>query len=85
MARDNGGAYEAAHKHASIQGCVSSDATGLSLRNEKDRKIYALGGDSAGLSPGRHIRATGKRTKDSAGKLIFQVQKVTKDLGTCQP
>jgi hypothetical protein len=77
--------YRGTHKHASIQGCVTSDQNGLSLRNDKDKKTYFLGADSAALRPGQHVALTGKKRKDSSGKLIFEVQKLKKDLGECQP
>ena len=77
--------YRFTHKHASIQGCVTSDQNGLSLRNEKDKKTYFLAGDSATLKSGQRVALSGKKPKDPSGKLIFQVQKLTKDLGTCQP
>ena len=77
--------YRGTHKHASIQGCVTSDQNGLSLRNDKDKKTYFLGGDSAALRPGQHVALSGKRTKDTSGKFIFQVQKMNKDLGECRP
>ena len=77
--------YRGAHKHAAIQGCVVSDENGLSLRNDKDKKTYFLAGDSAGLRPGQHVALNGKKTKDSSGKFIFQVQKLRTDLGECQP
>lgn len=77
--------YRGTHKHTSLQGCVTSDQNGLSLRNDKDTKTYFLGGDSAALRPGRHVALSGKKRKDSSGKLIFQVQKLNKDLGECQP
>lgn len=77
--------YRGTHKHASIQGCVTSDQNGLSLRNDKDKKTYFLAGDSAALRPGQNVALSGKKTKDSSGKAIFQVQKLKKDLGECQP
>lgn len=77
--------YRGTHKHALIQGCVTSDQNGLGLRNDKDKKTYFLGGDSAALLPGQHVALSGKKRKDSSGKLIFEVQKLNKDLGECQP
>jgi hypothetical protein len=75
--------YRGAHKHASIQGCVSSDENGLVLRSEKDKKTYTLAGDSGTLKSGQRVALRGKKTKDSSGKLIFQVQKLAKDFGAC--
>lgn len=77
--------YRATHKHASIEGCVISDQNGLSLQNEKDKKTYPLAGDSATLKAGQKVALNGKKVKDSTGKLTFQVQKVTKDYGACNP
>lgn len=77
--------YRGTHKHALIQGCVTSDQNGLSLRNDKDKKTYFLAGDSAALRSGQHVALSGKKTKDPSGKLIFQVQKLKKDLGECPP
>jgi hypothetical protein len=77
--------YRAAHKHASIQGCIATDQNGLSLQNEKGKKMYALAGDSATLRAGQRVALNGKKVKDSTGKVTFQVQKLTKDYGACQP
>ena len=77
--------YRSTHKHASIQGCVTSYQNGLSLSTDKDNKTYFLAGDSAALRPGQHVALSGKKRKDSSGKLIFEVQKLKKDLGECQP
>jgi len=77
--------YRATHKHASIQGCVASDQNGLRLSDEKDKKTYMLTGDSGTLQPGRRVSLSGKKTKDSFGKLTFQIQKLTRDYGACQP
>ena len=75
--------YRGSHKHASIQGCVSSDEIGLILSNEKDKKTYTLAGDSGTLKFGQRVALSGKKAKDSTGKLIFQVQKLTRDYGAC--
>ena len=77
--------YREAHKHPSITGCIASGVDGLTLNNEKDKKVYALSGDSAALRPGERVTLTGKKIKDSDGKPSFQVEKLTKDYGTCNP
>ena len=77
--------YRGSHKHASIQGCVTRDQNGLSLQDEKDKKTYALAGNSGALNPGQKVALSGKKRKDSTGMLTFQVQKLTKDYGACQP
>jgi hypothetical protein len=43
---------------ASIAGCITLDQNGLSLTNEKDKKTYALSGDSAELRPGQQVALT---------------------------
>jgi hypothetical protein len=79
--------YHQTHKHASITGCVASSADGLTLQNEKDKKVYALSGDSTTLKPGERVTVKGKRVKvkDASGKLSFQVEKRTQDFGACTP
>jgi hypothetical protein len=76
--------YRGAHKHVSIQGCVASEQNGLSLVNEKDKKTYALTGDSFTLRAGKRVSLTGSKTKDAAGKLTFSVLKVSREYGECQ-
>src|SRR6266849_5812061 len=73
--------YRETHKHPSITGCVASGADGLTLKNEKDKKVYALSGDSAVTRAGERVTLKGKRVKWSSGKTSFQVEKVTKDFG----
>jgi len=77
--------YHETHKHPSITGCVASGADSLTLKNEKDKKVYALSGDSAALRVGERVTLKGKKTKDSSGKPLFQVEKLTKDYGACNP
>jgi hypothetical protein len=77
--------YHESHKHPSITGCVASGADGLTLQNEKDKKVYTLSGDSAALRVGERFTLTGKKNKDSSGKPSFQVEKLTKDYGLCSP
>jgi hypothetical protein len=77
--------YRAAHKHASIQGCISSDQDGLVLRNERDKKAYALVGDIGAFKSGQRLALSGKKMKGSSGNPAFQVQKLTKDFGACKP
>jgi hypothetical protein len=77
--------YHQTHKHASITGCVASGVEGLTLQNEKDKKAYALSGDSAALKAGERVTVKGKKVKDSSGKTSFQVEKLIKDFGGCTP
>ncbi|MGB9466409.1 MAG: hypothetical protein WBR10_14975 [Candidatus Acidiferrum sp.] len=77
--------YREAHKHPSITGRVATSADGLNLMNEKDKKVYTLSGDSSALRAGDRVTLKGKKIKDSGGKPSFQVEKLTKDYGTCNP
>src|SRR6266849_1568213 len=77
--------YHETHKHPSITGCVAPGADGLTLKNEKDKRVYALSGDSAVTRAGERVTLKGKRVKWSSGKTSFQVEKVTKDFGACNP
>jgi hypothetical protein len=77
--------YRETHKHPSITGCVANGTDGLNLKNERDKKIYTLSGDSSALRVGDRVALKGKKIKDSGGKLSFQVEKLTKDYGTCNP
>lgn len=56
--------YRETHKRPAITVCPVSHADGLSLTNEKDKKIKA---------------------KDARRKPFFEVEKLNKDLGACQP
>ena len=75
--------YHKTHKHSSITGCLASVADGLVLQNEKDKKVYVLSGNSAGLKGGDRVTVKGKKTKDSSGKPSLQVEALTKNFGTC--
>lgn len=72
------------HKKSTITGCVMSGANGLSLTDEKDKRLYALSGDEAGVKTGEHMTLEGKR-KQSGKTLVFETHGVTKDFGACQP
>ena len=76
--------YHETHKHPSITGCVVSSADGLTLNLSTGKKAYLLAGDLSSLKTGEQVTIKGKKMKDSTGKISFQVQKVTKDLGSCK-
>jgi hypothetical protein len=77
--------YHETHQHPSITGCVVSGADGPTLKNETDKKVYALSGDFAVLGVGERGSLKGKKVKDPSGRASFQVEKLTKDYGTCNP
>jgi len=71
-------------KSGTITGCVDSGANGMSVTNEKDNRNYALSGDTAGVKQGDRMTLEGK-PKDKGKTLVFEVQKITRDFGACQP
>jgi hypothetical protein len=77
--------YHETHKHPSMTGCIVPGTDGLTLQNEKDKKAYALSGESDALKAGQRVTIKGKKVKDSNGKSSFRVEKLTKDFGTCTP
>ncbi len=72
------------HKTSVITGCVTSAANGMTLTDEKDKRMYILSGDPVGLKPGDRVTLEGKR-KHSGQKPVFEARSVTKDFGACQP
>lgn len=72
------------HKRGAITGCVTSGAIGMSVTDEKDKRIYAVSGDPVGVKPGERMTLEGKR-KQSGKTLVFEAHSVTKDFGACQP
>lgn len=78
-------AYHETHKHPTITGCVSSVPDGMTLTAQKDKKVYVLSGELSAVKDGEEVAVKGKKSKGSAGKLLFQVEKVSKDLGVCRP
>jgi len=78
------------HKSSSkktITGCVSSGEGGMSLTDEKDKRIYALSGNTADIKPGDRVTLQGKKVKPKGANTpsALEVSKQTKDFGACQP
>jgi hypothetical protein len=72
------------HKKSTITGCVMSGANSLSLTDEKDKRLYALSRDSAGVKAGERMTLEGKREQFGT-TLVFETHGVSKDFGACQP
>ena len=74
-------------KKRTITGCVNSKENGMSLRNEKDKRIYALSGNTAGIKPGDRMTLQGKKAKPKGTDetLVWEAKRVAQDFGTCQP
>ena len=74
--------YWKLHNRAKLQGCVAGD--GDRLVNEKDNQTYSLANkQSETLKPGERVELLGKKVKNDSGEPIFEVHKMTKDLGQC--
>jgi len=70
------------HSRAKLQGCVAGD--GDKLANEKDNQTYSLTStQNETLKPGERVEVMGKKIKNNSGERMFEVHKMTKDLGQC--
>jgi len=74
-------------KKRTVTGCVISGANGMSVTDEKDKRIYALSGNSADIEPGDRVTLQGKKAKPNGANapLAWDINKETKDFGACQP
>ncbi|MGC1620450.1 MAG: hypothetical protein WA765_18310 [Candidatus Acidiferrum sp.] len=69
-----------------ITGCVNAAPNGLLVTNEKDKRIYALSGDTTGAKPNERMTLRVKKIKTKGSNPPgWETVKITKDLGTCQP
>jgi len=74
--------YWKTRSHAKLQGCVAGD--GDKLVSEKDKQTYSLTNkQNQSLKPGARVELVGKKTRNAAGEPIFEVHKMSKDLGQC--
>ena len=74
-------------KKRSVTGCVMSAPSGMTVTDEKDRKIYALSGNTAGITPGDRMKLRGKKIKSKGADktLVWEARDVARDFGVCQP
>ena len=74
--------YWKLHNQAKLQGCVSGD--GDRLVSDKDNRAYSLTSkQNEPLKPGERVELQGKNSKNDSGEPMFEVHKMTKDLGQC--
>jgi hypothetical protein len=74
-------------KKRTITGCVNSGETGMSVMDEKDKRIYALSGNTTDIKPGDRVTLRGKKVNPNGANkpLTWKVSMETKDFGACQP
>jgi len=75
-----------AGQNRTVTGCVTSSANGLTITNEKDKRVYALTGNLPDVKPDERMKLQLKKVKDKSSNMVtWQTVKVTKDFGVCQP
>jgi hypothetical protein len=74
----------AKHKRSSITGCVTSGAGGLTITDERDKRVYSLTGNPVGVKPGDQMTLEGKQLTGGQTP-VFEAGRVTKDFGVCHP
>jgi hypothetical protein len=73
-------------KKRSITGCVISGASGMSVTDEKDKRSYALSGNTGAIKPGDRVTLQGKKVKpkDAGKPVVWETKTFSKDFGSCQ-
>jgi hypothetical protein len=74
-------------KKRTVTGCVTSGANGMNVTDERDKRIYALSGNTADIKPGDRFTLHGKNVnpKGASAPLAWEVNKEVKDFGACKP
>ena len=59
----------------------------MTLTDEKDRLVYSLSGNTAGIKPGEKLKLKGNRIKPKAPDktLVWNTTAVSKSFGVCRP
>lgn len=73
-------------KQKTVTGCVVAVQNGMSVTDERSKRVYRLSGDAAGIKPDERMTLHGKSIKPSGGNSFTWVTTgVAKDFGVCQP
>jgi putative aminopeptidase FrvX len=74
-------------KKRTITGCVTPEANGMSVTDEKDKRSYALSGNTADIKAGDRLTLQGKKIKpkDAGKPVVWETKTVSKDFGVCRP
>ncbi len=77
--------HESSQKR-SITGCVIPGASGMSVTDEKDKRSYALSGNTGDIKPGDRVTVRGKKIKpkDAGKPVVWETKTISKDFGSCQ-
>jgi copper(I)-binding protein len=75
-----------AANNRTVTGCVATAPNGLTLTDEKDKRIYILTGDTTGAKPAERMKLQLKKVKTkNTPNVTWALSKVAKDFGACQP
>jgi len=73
-------------KSQTITGCVNSGDSGMLVTSEKDKHVYVLSGNTAGVKQGERVTLAGKKIKSNSGTtLVWETKGISKDFGACRP
>jgi hypothetical protein len=76
-------------KKRTVTGCVNTGPNGMTVTDEKDSKVYALSGNTVGITPGDRVKLHGKKIKSrgpgNTQQDRWEAGSVAKDFGVCQP
>jgi hypothetical protein len=74
-------------KKRTVTGCVMSGPNGMTVTDEKDRLIYALSGNTVGITPGDRMKLHGEKIKSKGPDktLVWEARDVARNFGVCQP
>jgi hypothetical protein len=57
----------------------------MTITDEKDKRAYALGGNTAGIKPGDRVKLQGEKVKTADKTFVWQADSMIKDFGACPP
>jgi hypothetical protein len=69
-----------------ITGCVIAAENGMTVADEKDKQVYVLSGNTAGVKAGERMKLQGHKINANSGNpLGWVVSHIQKDYGVCRP
>jgi hypothetical protein len=69
-----------------ITGCVNPAPNGMTVTDEKNKRVYVLSGDTTGVKPGDRMTLHLKKIKSKGSNtLTWETKKITRDFGVCHP